>query len=450
MKFAIVDIETTGGNAQDSGITEIGVVCIDDGTVTSRFQTLIHPQQHIPYHITVLTGITNEMVENAPAFEEVAGELLLLLQDRVFVAHNVHFDYSFIRQNMLNCGYQWQPRKLCTVRYARKLWPGKRSYSLGTLCREMDVDNVARHRAMGDADATATLFLKMLNQDTKKQHLHQLLKTGTGESILPMNVPAEIWVSLPELPGVYYFRDAAGKVLYVGKAANLRQRVRSHFSNSKKTRKLQEWVRRIYHIDFEVCVTELHALVLEELEIKRLWPEFNLGQKRPEPYYALYDYVDKRGFRRLSVGKMMKNIAPIALFNRMEDCFRWGRKLVEEFGVNEQLLFAMGDYRGNTELVTVLEHNRKIDEGIRILQQRLPRFLYVERGRGKDRTAQAVCYLVEKGNFSGMGVFDEDSGLQPADIAETIRREKDNAYIRMLIQKQALAYPQNVVNLPYG
>jgi DNA polymerase III subunit epsilon len=160
--FAIVDIETTGGSAFSSKITEVAVVVHDGLTVIEKFSTLINPETKIPYFITNLTGINNEMVAKAPKFYEIAKPLIALLQNNIFVAHNVNFDYSFIKQEYKMLGYDLELPKLCTVQLSRKLIPGKKSYSLGKLCAELNIGNNARHRAMGDAMATAELFELLL------------------------------------------------------------------------------------------------------------------------------------------------------------------------------------------------------------------------------------------------------------------------------------------------
>src|SRR5438045_9701793 len=131
--FAIVDIETIGGNAQFGGITEIAIILHNGNSIEGRYETLINPKQHIPNYITALTGISNYTVSDAPCFEEVADKIYNLLNGRVFVAHNVNFDYSFINHHLLQSGFNWQAKKLCTVRYARKVFPGKQSYSLGNI-----------------------------------------------------------------------------------------------------------------------------------------------------------------------------------------------------------------------------------------------------------------------------------------------------------------------------
>ena len=150
--YAIVDIETTGGHASANGITEIAI-CIHNGTtVVERYNTLINPGRDIPIYIQALTGISNEMVQNAPSFKQVSHEIYQMLNGHIFVAHNVNFDYSFLRYHLAAAGYELQANKLCTVRLTRKIIPGLPSYSLGRLCRHLGIDNESRHRAAGDAE----------------------------------------------------------------------------------------------------------------------------------------------------------------------------------------------------------------------------------------------------------------------------------------------------------
>src|SRR6195952_5270801 len=178
--YAIVDIETTGGHASANGITEIAI-CIHNGKkVIERYATLVNPRREIPIYISALTGITNEMVENAPNFEDVAHDIYHLLNGKIFVAHNVNFDHSFVRYHLAAAGYELQCNKLCTVRLGRKIMPGLPSYSLGRLCTHLNIGNEARHRAMGDAEATAELFTLLLNSD-KDNHIKQALKINSKE-----------------------------------------------------------------------------------------------------------------------------------------------------------------------------------------------------------------------------------------------------------------------------
>ncbi|WP_317174737.1 3'-5' exonuclease [Flavobacterium sp. HJJ] len=161
-EYAIVDIETTGGNASSSRITEIAIIINDGKNIIERWETLVNPQKDIPASIFALIGIDNEMVKNAPIFDDISEKVLEMLSDRIFVAHNVNFDYSFVRHELEKSGFKWTARKLCTVRDARKIRPGFKSYSLGKLCRTLDIPLKNQHRAGGDAYATFIPFSRLL------------------------------------------------------------------------------------------------------------------------------------------------------------------------------------------------------------------------------------------------------------------------------------------------
>jgi len=172
--YAIVDIETTGMSSFKSGITEIAI-CLHNGqSVVDRYMSLINPGYPIPAYITRLTGISNEMVSDAPFFDEVAGAIYAILKDHVFVAHNVSFDYSFVQHALKAAGFNLNVQKLCTVRMSRKVFPGLPSYSLGNICRSLGISNNNRHRAMGDAAATAELFERMIQHKGEK-FIHKML-----------------------------------------------------------------------------------------------------------------------------------------------------------------------------------------------------------------------------------------------------------------------------------
>ncbi|MDB5251054.1 MAG: polymerase subunit epsilon, partial [Flaviaesturariibacter sp.] len=227
MLYAIVDIETTGGYAANNGIIEIAILVYDGTDVVERFETLVNPGRTIPRYIEGFTGITNEMVQDAPYFEDIAYKVNEILRDKIFVAHNVNFDYSFIMNHLSVFGYTLNCKKLCTVRLSRQIFPGFPSYSLGNLCHSLGIELRDRHRAGGDASATVVLFEKLLKCDGRDAISGSLKKTSK-EQTLPPHVPREDFLKLPALPGVYYFHDAKGKVVYVGKAKSIRSRVNSH------------------------------------------------------------------------------------------------------------------------------------------------------------------------------------------------------------------------------
>ncbi|MGZ8538255.1 MAG: exonuclease domain-containing protein, partial [Flavisolibacter sp.] len=336
--YAIVDIETTGGYASANGIIEISIKIFDGVQVVEEFETLVNPYQKIPKYISAFTGIHDEMVVDAPSFADIAEKVFTYLQGNIFVAHNVNFDYSFIKSHLEHCGYSFQAKKLCTVRLARQVFPGFPSYSLGNLCHSLQIDLVNRHRAGGDAAATVILFKKILDHD-QKNCITTSLQRNSKEQLLPPNVPKSDFDKLPTGAGIYYFHDQKGKVIYVGKAKNIRARVNSHFSNNSDGRQKQNFVRNIYSISFQSTATELMAAILESTEIKRLWPVFNTSQKRQEEVYGFFLYEDQNGYMRVAIEKKRKYSNPIYTFHYKVDGHGVLRKLMKEFSLCPKLCF---------------------------------------------------------------------------------------------------------------
>lgn len=274
--YSVIDIETTGGRSGNNKITEIAIINIDDGIVTDTYSTLINPERNIPWTITRLTGIDNEMVANAPKFYEVAKKIIELTKDRVFVAHNVFFDYNFIKYEFNELGYQYKREKLCTVRLARRYLPGHKSYSLGKICQDLNIPIEGRHRALGDASATTTLFKLIL----EKEDNPPLIEEDSKKIALPSKLERNDYENLPSKPGIYYFYDEAGFLLYIGKSKEIKKRVSSHFRPDIKRAKDLELKNRIAKVTYKETGNELAALLLESHEIKTHRPHYNRALKR--------------------------------------------------------------------------------------------------------------------------------------------------------------------------
>ncbi|MGN6602490.1 MAG: exonuclease domain-containing protein [Ginsengibacter sp.] len=455
MLYAIVDIETTGGYASANGIIEIAVIITDGTKVVNQFHTLLNPYYSIPRFIQSLTGITNEMVEGERDFRSIADELYQLLHDKVFVAHNVNFDYSFVKHHLLQCGYNLNCKKLCTVRLGRQIIPGLRAYGLGKICKHLDIEIEERHRARGDAEATAKLFHYLLEIDTNG-HVQTMLKTSSKEQFLPPNVPAVEIKKLPSDPGVYYFHDKKGKVIYVGKAKNLKKRVNSHFSNNKPNRQKQEFLKKIYHISYEKTATELMAFILESTQIKKLWPEQNRSQKRFEQTYGMYYFEDSNGYLRLCIEKKRRNIKALYTFNLLADGYSLLRKLVDEFELCPRLCFLQS---ANVQCQSLLikkcngaceqientkDYNERVMKCIEFLENELPTFALLDTGLSREEQS---CILVEKGKFYGMGYLPADSNIHHVDdVKNYLTPYVENDYIRGMIFKHVKMYPYKKVD----
>ncbi|MBL7926258.1 MAG: GIY-YIG nuclease family protein [Bacteroidia bacterium] len=456
MKYAIVDIETTGGYAHAHGITEIGIVIHNGLKITDSYSTLINPQQPIPWFIQRLTGITDVMVDKAPLFSEVAATIYSYLKGAVFVAHNVNFDYSFVNYFLAQNGYDLKCSKLCTVRLARKILPGYPSYSLGKLCKQLDIKIEGRHRALGDATATATLFDLMLKND-ESGYIKQSLKKTSREQTLPPNLSEKYLVNLPDKPGVYYFLDKQRKVIYVGKAKNLRKRVISHFSNNAIHKQKQDFLRSIYHLETEVCATELMAIVLESAEIKRLWPAFNRSQKKYEPVFAIYDYEDQNGYLRLFIDKVKTFIKPLATFKLHSDALDYLHKIVGQYdlcpklsGLQNSSLPCIGFEKNMCKgacagIETSADYNQRLQLLIDEIDEQKPTFAVKQTGRNAEE--QAVL-LVEKGKLYGMGYISNHTHIAGIeDLKSHLKPIKENFHIRFVIAKFAQENPSLVWQL---
>jgi DNA polymerase-3 subunit epsilon len=446
-EYAIVDIETTGGNAGGSRITEIAIIIHDGLTVIDRWESLVNPQKDIPLAIFALTGINNDTVRDAPIFDDISEKVLEMLRDRIFVAHNVNFDYSFVRHELERSGFKWTAKKLCTVRATRKIKPGLSSYSLGNLCNSLDINIENRHRAGGDADATAILFSRLLEWDSEGE-MGKMIKKTSPDQRLPPNLPPSDFEQLPEKPGVYYFYNQVKKVVYVGKAVNIKKRVASHFTGHSINPQRQNFLKDIYSISSEVCATELMALLLECNEIKTLWPTYNRALKRFEFKFGLYEYEARSGYKYLAVGKLSKHQSCIESFNSQYDGIQLLQKLAVEFkldyrfckyGTVEEEFPKLPDA---ANLPNIEEHNQQVESAIDSFLKNRPSFAIIDKGRSPDERS---CIWVENGHFYGMGYISSDTALVDAsEVKEYVTPYRSNQYIMQLIYSYAEKYPGKV------
>ncbi len=458
--YAIVDIETTGGYAAGHRITEIAIHLHDGVQVTDSYHTLINPGRSIPYYITGLTGITSEMVLGAPTFAEVASEVFSRLNGKVFVAHNAHFDYAFLKKEFEQVGISWHARKLCTVRLSRKIVPGLRSYSLGSLAQSLGITITNRHRAGGDAAATVKIFHQLLLRD-RENHILRALKKNSGETILPPNLPKHVFDALPTKCGVYYFHDARGNVIYVGKAINIKKRVAGHFTGDAR-----EWSRsrirnEIHHITYELTGNELIALILESQQIRKLWPKYNRAQKNRLEEWGIYHYEDRNGYQRFSVNVVARGTQPLIRFTTKGDAWNFLWEKVRGFDLCPKLSglqvakglcfsFQAGDCRGACMCVESPKvYNKRVARAIQSFSDNGSTVAIVGRGRNPDEQS---LVLVEKGNYLGFGFLEKDVTIDDINSARTfVTRNVETPTVQNVINSW-LTNPRGaeVINLSGG
>lgn len=434
-EYAIVDIETTGGRAGRHRITEIGIVRFDGEKILDSYETLINPECNIPAGITELTGITQEMVQDAPKFHEVARKIVEMTDGAVFVAHNVRFDYEFIREEFRRLGYAYSRQKLCTVRLSRKVFPGLASYSLGKLIAHFGITVNARHRALADAMATTELLQMALGDgDNTQDEINTLVNMGIKETRLPKQLTMEQIQDLPEECGVYYFHDQQGNVVYVGKSTNIRKRIAQHFADT--TSKGDEIRKQVADITYEETGSELVALLLESDEIKKLQPNINRAARAYRFSHAIHTYINDRGYRCFDVvrntaqaRKEMEIISEYPSITRAKGRLDYVRKQLELCSAfthlfptksacfHYHLKQCRGACAGKEE---VSAYNERADMATEYLRTVFDTdFLLIDQGRNINEKA---IVLVRDGKYRGFCFMEEDEAHDLESIELALRK----------------------------
>ena len=440
MIYTIIDVETTG---RSNKLTEISIFKYDGTTVIDEFTSLIDPQMLIPDYITALTGIDNGMVADAPTFSEIAKDILAITENTTFVAHNVNFDYNAIRNEFKAVDIDFNRKKLCTIRLARKLIPGHKSYSLGKLCKALSINIVGRHRARGDAEATVILFEMLLNQEHANTVFNDFLKKTSKEATLPSHLPTAVFNNLPSTPGVYYFKNKKGKIIYVGKAKDIKKRVLSHFYS--KTKKSLDLCRETADIDFALSGTELIALLMEDAAIKQHYPEYNQISKRAPKMYAIFSYTDRKGIIHMAYNTLKATPNPILTLNSINECRQQIEQVCSQFELCPKYCHLQEDVatcnhfkihtcKGVCKDEEHHEHyNERVLQAIDSLKNDTKDVILKQKGRHENEDG---FIMIEKGTYLGYGFIDKTEHINTSEDFETfLIPQKDNRDIQKIIRK---------------
>jgi DNA polymerase-3 subunit epsilon len=444
MKFAIVDIETTGANASRDRITEIAIYLHDGNKIIDEFLTLINPECSIPPFITRLTGISDDMVENAPKFFEVAKQIVQITDGAVFVAHNASFDYNFLRESYKSLGFNYTRDHLCTVKLSRKIIPGFRSYSLGNLCKNLNIIIENRHRAGGDALATVKLFEILVQKNNCAENFSDQIQNDFVNLRFPPGFDKTIIDKLPETHGVYYLHDMTGKIIYIGKSNNIRQRILSHFRN-KLSRKAIELRNNICDITFEETGNELIALLLESEEIKKNQPFFNHAQKRTVKNFNIYFTTNDNGYLTFKINKDndQDNLLTTAntydhalnIIDRLVSKYKLCQKLCGSYSIvhacfNYSVKLCNGACIGKE---SPEEYNKRMQSAIDSLQYKNPNFMIIDGGR--TQSEKSVVHI-ENGKYVGFGYFEtEFISPNPETLKDAVKFRQDNRDVNRIIRQ---------------
>ena len=437
--WCIIDIETTGVSKHRGKITEIAIYKHDGKKVVDEFVSLINPETSIPFDISRLTGITNQMVQNAPKFYEVAKDVISITEDCVFVAHNVNFDYGFIEEEFDRLGYDFQRKKMCTVKQSRVLLPGHRSYSLGKLCRDLNIILDGRHRAAGDAKATVKLFELLYAKDPK---FGLKLKPEIQLSkYLHPELDVEKVLSIPKKIGIYYLYNAKKEVIYVGKSTNLRTRLNNHL-RQPKTQKAIKMHAEVADISYEITGSEIVALLKESQEIKNLKPKYNVALRRSSFPFGIIEEHDLFGYHLLRPVKLEAHHKPISSFSSIAEAKGYLEKVYREFGLCLGMIGLQKCNRGCVFFGTqqcegaALCHeeadtyNLKVENALENLRFINRNLLIIE--PGPNNTKKSVI-VIENGSYLGIGEISEEENLSLTEILDTVKPMQDDRDSRGII-----------------
>jgi DNA polymerase-3 subunit epsilon len=410
MHFAIVDIETTGGSPKNSKITEIAVYVHNGKEIINEFVSLVNPEMKIPEFITRLTGISDQMVENAPKFYEIAKDIIEITEDCVFVAHNVGFDYGILRNEYKTLGYDFRRHHLCTVRASRYIIPGMASYSLGKLTAQLGISIKGRHRAGGDALATAQLFTLLFEKDPS--HLETFIQKEVNPKILHPNLDLEILEDLPLKAGVYKFFNEFNQLIYIGKSNQIKKRVEQHLRNNQ-TKKAIQMRSEISRIEYILTGSELIALLLESDLIKKHQPIYNRSLRKNRFPFGLFDYTDDNGYKRLFIGKIQgTNQIPLTSFGTKAEGVKFLENRCEELELCQKLCDLYSTQKAcfhhsikKCKGACVQEephssYNERVDKLIESLLLSEQSFYILDKGRHRSEKS---LVLIERGMYVGYG-----------------------------------------------
>ena len=423
--FAIIDIETCGSKYEfkRGRITEICIAVHDGLQVIEKWSTLINPECNISPYFVSLSGITNEMVANAPKFHEVAKKIIELTEGCIFVAHNVGFDYGFIKDEFNSLGYKYRRETLCTVRLSRKLLPGKVSYSLGNLCSSLGIEIENRHRAEGDVDATVQLFkllleLKAMNPLYKNQGVEQLMTRRIDK------IKEYILKKLPEECGVYFFKNKEDEIIYIGKSVNMYNRALSHFNS--QIHKSKKMLNELYNVDYILCGSELVSLLLESELIKKHKPKFNRARKADAFTHCIDYFTDEDGIINLKIVNYEEAEKPLRSFvtyssarEQLESwldehqlCLRYcGLTSDDAICFNHQIKKCNGICAQEEKID---EYNKRVKHILEHIIYPENSFLLIDKGR---KQGELSLIFINDGKYYGFGYMQTDESISSKEEA---------------------------------
>jgi len=409
--YAIIDIETTGGQFNKEGITEIAIYKFDGIEIVDQFISLINPEIPIQPFVVKLTGINNAMLRQAPKFFEVAKRIIEITEGCIIVAHNAPFDYRILKLEFDRLGYPFNRPTLCTVELSKILLPDAKAYSLGKLVRSLGIPIADRHRASGDAMATLKLFKLLIDKDIDKKILKQQIKNELYKGISPKLF--DILEKIPSSVGIFYIHNDKGNIIFIGKSNNIRKKLNQIFTaESKIAKRIQ---KEVYTVTFEETGNELIALLKEREELLHNKPVLNTVQRKSPYLWAVYQETLNNGYETLKINKTDGRKNAIQSFKNQKNALQFINELYLENEIVEEVQNAL--VSGENINYPTEMHNNLFDSLIKSNQLKHNNLIIVMKGRSLNEKS---ALLIENGVFKGYCFFDLNYQILNAQVLNKI------------------------------
>ena len=423
--YAVVDVETTGGKYNEEGITEIAIYKFDGNEIVDQFISLVNPERPIQPFVVQLTGINEKMLRNAPKFYEIAKRIIEITEGCTLVAHNASFDYRMLCTEFNRLGFSYERPTLCTVSLSKKLIPEQASYKLGKLVRALGIPLSDRHRAAGDARATVKLLKLLLDKDSEKTIVKEVLRTKDQDKVARKF--QAFMEQVKPVTGVYYLHNQKGDVIYIGKSLNMRKRVNQHFTG--KSRKALKIQLETHSVSTEETGSELIALLKEIDEIQLHKPKHNRVHKNDRIRFGLQEGVSSTGYRFLRIVHAADGTNYITTFKNLNNArktlyfFTHKYTLCLKYVGLESPKEACSDVEINkclgacTEKETIERYNERVQQCVNQLRFSSPNLLIVDKGRSHDERS---IILIQDTEYKGFGYADLNYQINNLDMVKTI------------------------------
>lgn len=409
--YAIIDIETTGGQFNKEGITEIAIYKFDGVDIVDQFISLVNPEIPIQPFVVKLTGINNAMLRQAPKFYEIAKRIIEITEGCIIVAHNAPFDYRILQLEFNRLGYKFHKPTLCTVEMSKILLPNVTSYSLGKLVRSLGIPIADRHRASGDAMATLKLFKLLLDKDIDKKIVKQQIKNEVYKGISPKLF--DILQNIPSTVGIFYIHNDKGNIIFIGKSNNIRKKLNQIFTaDTKIAKRIQN---EVYTVTFEETGNELIALLKEREELLHNKPVLNVTQRKSPYLWSVYIEKLENGYETLKIKKSDGRKNAIQSFKNQKSALQFINDLYKENEIVEQVqneILLIENISYPTQM-----HNELFNDLITKNNVSWNKKIIVLKGRHINEKSAIV---IEDGIFKGYCFFDLNYQILNTDVLHKI------------------------------